>query len=91
MHTTKRRHRRLQMRPDPVRRLAREKLGVTTDTEIARLLDVDRANMSRYLRGRIQPGPTVIAGLMDLLDEPFEVLFEVRPADPVPEPLAQAA
>lgn len=66
------------MRPDTVRRLAREKLDVTTDVGIAALLGVDRANMSRYLRGHIQPGPTVIAGLMDLLDEPFEVLFEVR-------------
>lgn len=78
------------MKAEPVRRMAREKLGITTAGALATALDVDPANMSRYLRGHCQPPSNVIAGLLDLLDEPFEALFEIRP-DQAPTRLTSAA
>lgn len=76
--TRRRRGRRLYVRPDNVRSIAHNKLGLHTDKEIATLINVNPSNLSMYMHGHVQPNPTVIAMLVGLLDVPFEALFEVR-------------
>lgn len=70
-----------------MRRLAREKLGLATDTALATALGIDTGDMSRYLHGQRQPHAPLIASILDLYDEKFETLFEVRAVEE-PQPLA---
>jgi transcriptional regulator with XRE-family HTH domain len=76
------------MRREAMQRLGRSKLGLNTDTAIADKLGVNRGDMSRYLHGRRLPNAFLIAAILDLYDEPFEHLFEVRLIE---EPQTQAA
>lgn len=61
-----------------VRKLAK----ITTDKQLAELIDMDAATVSRVLTGKAAPGPKFIAGLIDTFGtEWFADLFEVVPED----------
>lgn len=51
-------------------------LGISRD-ELARRMGVSTATPYRVQKGRNQPGPKFIAGLMDVTGKSFDDLFEI--------------
>ena len=61
-----------------IRKLAR----IETDKQLAELIDMDAATVSRVLTGKAAPGPKFIAGLIGAFGtEWFADLFAVVPDD----------
>lgn len=77
METTTARQWSIRARRSEVKRLAHEKLGITTTTALADRIGVDRTNLSRVLNGHHTPGEVVIAGLLGELGASFEDVFTI--------------
>jgi transcriptional regulator with XRE-family HTH domain len=71
----------LALKPDglsKIRKLAR----IDTDKQLAEMIGLDAATVSRVLTGKAAPGPKFIAGLLDAFGtEWFADLFAVVPGD----------
>lgn len=69
----------LQMDPDEVRRLARERLGVQSNRAIAEKAGVDVKTLFRAMSGRGQPNGQFIATVLRALDANFDEVFAIVP------------
>lgn len=70
----------LTIRPDGRQKL-RQRCGVASDRDVADLLGVDPAQVSRVLSGKHPPGNRFIAGVVDRcgLKFAFEHVFQILP------------
>lgn len=55
-------------------------LGLASDAEIAELVGIDKAGISRLRSGESNPGGRFIAAAVSTLGVPFEYLFEIAQA-----------
>ncbi len=88
MRSSPRRPRKVQARKDEIQRLARERLGLTSNQAFADHLGVDVATVSSLLNGSHHPSSIVLATVIDALDVKFEDIFVIAPLEP---PARQAA
>lgn len=60
---------------------AREKMNLTSDYELAKRLEIDKADISHYRKGKRIPNAYACARLAEVLDmDPFELLAQVEAA-----------
>lgn len=67
--------RRLRVRTDRLRQLARARFECPTDDALAALLGMDRSNFSRLVNGQ-QPRTATVVLLLDMFEVEFWDLFE---------------
>lgn len=79
--TSRRSGARVHIRAAELRRIGADKFDLRTYTSIAKHLNMDATDLSRLISGRIQPSGPMIADFLLAFGEPFEALFEVRPAE----------
>jgi transcriptional regulator with XRE-family HTH domain len=84
-------HWRITARRDRIRRLSRERLGLTSDAEFARHIDMSASAVCLLLSGKTQPTAPVIALFVTTLEEPFEGLFAIERVVTARRELANAA
>jgi transcriptional regulator with XRE-family HTH domain len=70
--------RRLRVRQESVREVAKKKLGLTTDNALAQAIGMHPSTVSQIFQGRTEPSEKFIVATLDTLGSKFEDLFYIE-------------